>query len=126
MAEDRPADKILAEIKAVEMPKVPAGPDRPRGRPATTSSRRRRRWSRRPSLIGELYKAHPDAPELAKLLPERWQARMMPGAEADETKAEIDEVLATSKNEKLRSPRRPSSRSSSPSRRPAGTPSPRS
>ena len=52
-------------------------------------------------LIGELYKAHPDSPELVKLMPERWQSAMMPGPEADETKAEIDEVLAKSKNEKL-------------------------
>ena len=100
MAEDRPADKILADINAVEMPKVPE--DRT-DRVAIQDyiSKSQKAMEQKSALIGELFKAHPDAPELVKLMPERWQIGMTPGPKSDEINAEMDEVLAKSKNEAL-------------------------
>jgi thiol-disulfide isomerase/thioredoxin len=96
MAQDRPADKILADINAVEMPKIPEN----RGDQKAIQDyivKSQKAMEQKATLIGELYKAAPDNPELAKLLPQRWQARM----QNPETMAEIDEVIAKSKNEKL-------------------------
>ncbi len=100
LAEDRPADKIIADINAVEMPRVPE--DRT-DRTAIQEYilKAQKAMEQKSALIGELYKAHPDAPELAKLLPERWQTGMRPGADDEKIKAEIDDVLARSKNEAL-------------------------
>jgi len=102
MAEDRPADKILAEINAVEMPKAPRDrTDRAAGQKYRTDVQKV--MEQKAKLIGDLYKANPDAPELAKLMPQRWQVgMMMPGPRADEIRAEVDEVIASSKNETLR------------------------
>jgi len=90
-ADDRPADKILAEINAIEMPKA--------------SANRREaleKLEQRAALIGELYRSAPDHDELVKLLPERWEVRMMaPGKGAEAASAEIARVIATSKNSKL-------------------------
>ncbi len=101
MAQDRPADKILAEINAVEMPKIPE--DRTDRKAVQDSMTKfQKAMEQKADLIGELYKAQPDNPELARLMPLRWQSRMrMAGPKADEAKAEIDEVIAKSKDEKL-------------------------
>ena len=101
MVEDRPADKILAEINAVEMPKIPE--DRTDQTAIRTYiTQRQKAMEQRANLIGELFKANPEAPELVKLMPERWRARMTAPSTADETKAEVEKVLTSSKNEKLR------------------------
>ncbi|WP_435010627.1 TlpA disulfide reductase family protein [Tundrisphaera lichenicola] len=101
MAEDRPADKILEEIKAVEMPKLPTDRNDPNAR-RTFLTERQKAMEKRAVLIGELYKAHPDNPELTTLMVERWGARTAPADVLEETKAEIEAVLANSKSEKLR------------------------
>ena len=99
-AADRPADKILADIKAVEMPKVPE--DRSdRAAVQQFLVKRQKADEARAALIGELYKSHPDSPELPKLIAERWQFAMMPGPKAEEMKAEMEGVLAGSKDDKL-------------------------
>jgi len=57
---------------------------------------------RKATLIGELYQTHPDSPELATLLPERWKAlSSMPGAGAETVKGEVADVLAKAKDPKL-------------------------
>jgi len=99
IAEDRPADKILADINAVEAPKIPT--DRTDTNAIHYIVKRKQAMDKKAALIGELYKSHPGAAELAKLMPERWQASLTGGPKADEARAEIDEVLATSKNEAL-------------------------
>jgi len=100
-ADDRTAEKILAEIKAVEMPKVPANVQDAQ---AVQDYRlqARKAMEQKTALIGELYKVAPDNDELVQLLPERWQVKMMmAGPGADEAKAEIEQVIAKSKNPKL-------------------------
>ncbi len=100
-AADRPADKILAEIKAVEMPQLDPKDRSDRQAVQEFILRRQKVMEQKATLIGELYKAYPENPELVLLLPERWQSRMMPGKMAEETKAEVEQVLAKGKNEKL-------------------------
>ena len=99
-AEDRSPEKILAEIKAVEMPKVPA--DRQDRKVVQAYvAQAQKALETKSALIGELYKVAPENVELPKLMPERWQALMMKPGGLDEAKAEIDRLAAGSKNEKL-------------------------
>ena len=102
VAEDRPADKILTEINAVEMPKIPE--DRTNQAAAREYvAKRSAAMEKRAELIGELYKANPEQPELVTLLPERWTViRSKPATQDATFKAEIAEVReiqAKSKNE---------------------------
>ena len=77
MAEDRPADKILADINAIEMPKIPEDRTNQQAiRDYITKSQKA--MEQKATLVGELYKVAPDNAELVKLLPQRWSARMMP------------------------------------------------
>ncbi len=101
-AADRPADAILAQIQQVEIPQLPPQDRADRAKVQAFLAVRQKAVAEKAALIGELYKAHPDAPELVQLMPERWQAQMaMPGDGPEKTKAEVAEVLAKGKNEKL-------------------------
>ena len=99
-SEDRAADKILAEINAVELPKVPAN-QQDRAAVQQFLLKRQKAAETRSTLILELYKAHPDAPEIPGLMAERWQAVMVPGPKGEALQTEIDVILAQSKDEKL-------------------------
>ena len=99
-SDGRPADKILADINAVELPKVPENRE-DRAAVQEFLLKRQKAADARSALILELYKSHPDAAELPKLLSERWQGVMVPGPKGEQLKAEMDEVLAKGKNEKL-------------------------
>jgi len=100
-ADDRTAEKILAEIKAAEMPKVPANRKDQQAVQAYML-KAQKVMQQRATLIGELYKVAPENDDLVQLMPERWQAgMMMPGSGANETRAEMDRVIAEGKNPKL-------------------------
>jgi thiol-disulfide isomerase/thioredoxin len=96
-AEDRPAETILAEIDAVKMPTIPAARTQQAIQKYIAESQKAS--TARAKLIGELNKVDPKNPKLATLLPQRWQANLM--SDGDATMAEVDEVLAKSKDEKL-------------------------
>ena len=98
---DRPADKILAEIRGVEMPQ-PAGIDR-NDRQAVQQFilKRQAAMQRKADLIGELAQQHPNNPELLQLLPERWQVLASGPDTAEKAVEEINKVVATSKDPKL-------------------------
>ncbi len=100
-AADRPAGQILQEINSVKMPDAEGLDRSDRQAVQQFIVKRQAAMAEKAQLIGELYKAYPETPELVTLLPERWQARMMPAKVADETKAEVEAILAKSKNEKL-------------------------
>ena len=100
VAQERPAGQILADIKAVEMPKVPKNKNAP-GAEQEFMAKRQKAAEQRAVLIGELYKGYPDSPEVPKLILERWQGAFMPGPKAAELKAEVDDVLARGKNQPL-------------------------
>ena len=102
-AADRPAAAILAEINEVKPPELsPEKRSDPAARLAYLTEVRKVQM-RKAELIGELAKAAPTAPELVKLLPERWLTllRSDPG-KADAVVKEIDEAAATSKNDAVK------------------------
>ncbi len=100
-AEDRPADKILAEIRGVEMPQIAAADRNNAQAVKEFIAKRQAAMERKAGLIGDLYQRHPENPELLQLLPERWLALISIPRTARQAQTEIDRVLKSSKNEKL-------------------------
>jgi thiol-disulfide isomerase/thioredoxin len=91
-ATPRTKDQILADIDAVKLPQV----DREKTKDPTYVKQfiqdRNDAIKKRSELTAELYKVAPDAPQLDKLLPERWN--MLPDG-PDKTVAEIDQYLTS-------------------------------
>ncbi len=101
-AADRPAPAILADINAVEVPQLAPKDRSDREKVQAFLPVLKKAVMRKATLIGELYQTHPDSPELATLMPERWQAlSSMPGAGAETVKGEVADVLAKGKDQKL-------------------------
>ena len=100
-AADRPADKILEEIRGVQMPQIAQEDRSNRQAVQAYIAKRQAAMEKKASLIGELYQQHPDSPELEQLLPERWQALASSPATVGAAKAEIDRVIAGGKDGKL-------------------------
>ena len=100
-AADRSAEAILKEINNIQ----PATPTAKDGETAASRAAFLAKMNdyrvKRVDLIGELYKSHPENPELATLMPQRWQAGSLMPARAVEIRTEMKEAVATSKNEKL-------------------------
>jgi len=102
-AEDRKPDQILKEIKAVKLPSL--APKDARNQEAVQKYIRDRQeaMSRKAELIGELFQADPSNKELAKLLPERWQALLMTDQDAAGKVAdEIGDALAKTQDKALK------------------------
>ena len=97
-AAEKSAEQIIKELDATVAPNPEAGKS-----PSNTSARRllaRRKeiWSKRDTLILQLYRVAPDHPRLSTLMPERWSRKV------DQSRSlfkEIDDVLAHNKDEKL-------------------------
>ena len=100
-AADRPADTILTEIRAVEIPQIAEADRSDRVKVREFLLKRQAAMERKAGLIGELYQQHPDNPELTQLMPERWQVLMAAPKTADAAKTEMDKVIATSKNDAI-------------------------
>jgi thiol-disulfide isomerase/thioredoxin len=103
-AAERPADQILADVTAVEMPKLDPAK---RGDTAAMTEyllKRKAALRRRGDLILELFQAYPDHPKLAPLFSERWQNILMTSdAPRDPSlAAELDMVLAKGKESRLK------------------------
>jgi thiol-disulfide isomerase/thioredoxin len=101
LADGRPAEKILADIKSKELATAPPANINSQAAYQAFIDQQKKIAEQRAELIGELLKSHPDAPELPGLILDRWQFIMIPGPKADALTAEVESVLATSKNEKL-------------------------
>jgi thiol-disulfide isomerase/thioredoxin len=104
-AADRPAEQILAEIDAVEVPK--SDPDQRGDTVAMTEflAKRKAALAKRGTLIFELFHAHPEHPKLSPLFSARWQDQLMTSSGPQQLPrlgAELDEVLAQAKNPKLK------------------------
>jgi thiol-disulfide isomerase/thioredoxin len=101
---DRPADRILDEITAVEMPRLtPQVRSDPDARDKFLAARLKA-LTRRAELTRELFKADPENPKLTMLLPERWQT-LLSSSEPKSLRslpAEIDEVTSKTKSERLK------------------------
>jgi thiol-disulfide isomerase/thioredoxin len=91
---DRTADKILADINAIDVPDVDS-------KEKAEVAKRQKAIDQKAKLILELYKTAPTNPELVKLMPERWKSRPATTASALTTKAEVEEILLKNKNPNL-------------------------
>jgi thiol-disulfide isomerase/thioredoxin len=103
-AADRPAEQILADITAVEIPKL--DPAKRGDTPAMTEYLLKRKTAlrRRGELILELFHGYPDNPMLAPLFSERWQNILMTSDSPPDSRlaAELDLVLAKGKENRLK------------------------
>lgn len=88
----RPAERILADLSAIQAPDLPA--ERTQQAIQEYLTQRREAETKKAELIGELLKADPKHKALIELLPQRWQALQMSGATPEEVEREIDEAVA--------------------------------
>ncbi len=99
-AEDRPADKILADIKAVKLPTRPTDRNDEAALKAFVAETKDA-TEKKAELIGELLKADPENSELPGLLPIRWQALREDPSKQEIVKAETSLMIAKSQDSKL-------------------------
>jgi thiol-disulfide isomerase/thioredoxin len=103
-ADGRPAQEILADIDKVESPSFDAKDrDDPKAIQAFIN-KRNEAMQRKAGLVRELYKADPGHDRLPELLTEMWRDQVMTAGPLSRAKLaeEIDEVVATTKSEKLK------------------------
>jgi thiol-disulfide isomerase/thioredoxin len=100
-ADDRTAEKILKELDAVKVPDVDRTKIKDRAYVQEYIAKRQEVGKKRGELIQELYKIAPNNEKLAELLPERWMNSDPRQDQGKALLAEINDVLAHSKNEKL-------------------------
>jgi thiol-disulfide isomerase/thioredoxin len=103
-ADGRTAQEILADIDKVESPSLdPKDRDDPKAVQAFLA-KRNEAMQRKAGLVRELYKADPGHDRLPELLTEVWQGQVMTAGPLSQSKLadEIDEVIATTKSEKLK------------------------
>jgi len=104
IAEERKADKIVAEIQAVEIPEPTAAARNNQEARTKFLEARKTALTRRSELTQELLKVDSNHAKLAEFLPERWVyifSQRDPKASA-ELIPEFDKVLAGSKDQKLK------------------------
>jgi thiol-disulfide isomerase/thioredoxin len=95
LAADKAADKLIAEIDAINVPAADSVKE-----PAE-KTKRQKLVDQKSKLIMELYKASPANPELVRLMPDRWKLRPETDASDLATKTEIKEIQSKNKNPKL-------------------------
>lgn len=103
-AEERKADKIVAEIDALKMPEVTDEVRTNQEAAMKFIEARKKVMLRKSELTKELATADPENKKLEQLLPERWGIILSsrdPKASL-ELRAELDAVMAKSKSEKLK------------------------
>jgi thiol-disulfide isomerase/thioredoxin len=102
---DRPAEQILADIDATAIPKLDPGQRGDTRAMTEYLLRRKAALARKGELILELFRGHPGNPKLPALFSERWQTVLMTASDSPpdpKFAAEIDEVLAKAKDDKLK------------------------
>jgi len=99
---DRPASDILKDIDAVKMPALDRTKVRDRTYVQEYVKQRQEATAARDKLVLELYKAAPDNERIPTLMAERWGNTPPGGSQIDALLKEIDDVLAHTKNVKLK------------------------
>jgi thiol-disulfide isomerase/thioredoxin len=99
---DRPANDILKEIDSVKMPGLDRAKVRDQQYIQEYIKKREDVIKQRRKLILELYKSAPDNERVPNLMAERWESTNPGGPQGDALTKEIDEVLAQTKNDKLK------------------------
>lgn len=101
-AQDRNAEVVLAEIDAIKLPDLDPSKREDRDYMMKYFLDRQKATEQKAELVGELNRVAPDHERLPELLVERWMSIPPVGAKGAELTREIDEVLARTKNEKLK------------------------
>jgi thiol-disulfide isomerase/thioredoxin len=104
-AADRPAEQILADIDAIETPRLDPGQRGQTDAMAEYLRKHKAALERRGALVLELFRGYPDHPRLPRLFSTRWEIILMTASDAPpgpEFKAELDEVLAKGKSDRLK------------------------
>jgi thiol-disulfide isomerase/thioredoxin len=103
MAQDekRTAEAILKDLEQAKMPEIPAN-RQDQAAIQDYIKKRATTMQKRSELALELYKSYPDHADVAKLMAERWMSMPPIGPQGESVTKEVDEVLADSKNEKLK------------------------
>jgi thiol-disulfide isomerase/thioredoxin len=101
----RSAERIIAEIDAVEMPRL--DPEKRGDTQAMTEYllKRKAALARRGELILELFRVAPDHPRLVALFSDRWQNMLLSASDTPTDPGfanELDQVVAKAKNDKLK------------------------
>ena len=99
---DRPVSEILKELDASKMPAFDQAKRGDQSYIQDFVKKRNEAIETRNKLILELYKAAPDNDRVPALMAERWGSKPPFGSEGDALLKEIDDVLAHTKNEKLK------------------------
>ena len=99
---DRPASEILKDIDAVKMPALDRAKVRDRTYVQEYIKQSQEAAAARSKLILELYKAAPDNERIPTLMAEKWGSTPPGGPQIEALVKEIDDVLAHTKNEKLK------------------------
>ena len=99
---DRPASEILKDIDAVKMPGLDRTKVRDRVYVQEHVKQSQEASKKRDKLILELYRAAPDNERIPTLMAERWGSTLPFGPQGDALIKEIDEILAHTKNNKLK------------------------
>ncbi len=99
---DRPASDILKDIDAVKMPALNRAKVSDRLYVQEYLKQRQEATAAKDKLVLELYKAAPDNERIPTLMAERWGNTPPRGPEIDALFKEIDDVLAHTKNDKLK------------------------
>jgi thiol-disulfide isomerase/thioredoxin len=99
-SQERPPDKILADIKSIKLPTPPANSNNGNALRVYAEELWKAQEARS-DLIGELFKANPEHSDLASLLPSRWQFLLKNPGRIATLKAEANWVQARGKDEKL-------------------------
>jgi hypothetical protein len=106
--DDRSPAAILKEIDAIKVPVLDESRAADRAYYGRFNKEHGEATNRRAPLVGALYRSDPENPQLATLLPERWEALagMIENTEdmklAQELTAELNEVLARAKSDGLK------------------------
>ena len=99
---DRHASDILKDIDAVKMPVLDRTKVRDGAYVKDYVKQTQEATTARGKLILELYKAAPDNERIPTLMAERWESTPPGGPQIDALIKEIDDVLAHTKNDKLK------------------------
>lgn len=102
MAADRKPEEILKDLEATTLPQLDRAKINDKEAVTAFLAERKKAVERRGELAMELYRVAPDNDKLPALLAERWNGMLPDKTQAEALTKELDDVIANSKIEKLR------------------------
>ena len=103
LAAGRPADAILKDLEAVEMPKLDASKRNDQAYVREYLAKRQETLDKRAALALELYKTAPNHARVPELMVARWRMSIRPtGLSIEDFLKEIDQVLTQATDSKFK------------------------